>query len=191
MNDHPTPWTPPVIELLNALLVQRPILTYRQIAARLSEVNGWRFTKNSVIGYAKRNGIPNRNPPQPSRRGENSSPGQGHTPPSCGSRHASSSRAGPTSCGFGSCCPTNACGRSTMSARSFSAPGPKPPAARTAGITPEFPTPHWQGPMKQIVHTDSGWWIAWPSTGNDALLNWIGPYRWRWLAVFRRWWWFR
>jgi hypothetical protein len=74
MNDYPTPWTPDVIEAFNALLTERPMLTYRQIAARLSEVNGWYFSKNSCIGYAKRIGVPNRKPGQPSRKGKTLKP---------------------------------------------------------------------------------------------------------------------
>ena len=45
--------------------------------------------------------------------------------------------------------------------------------------------------MKQIIQNNNGWWIVYPSTGSDAWTHWVGPYRWRWLAVFRRWWWWR
>jgi len=62
MNDYPTPWTPDIVERFNELLAEQPMLTYSQIAARLSEVNGWYFTKNSCIGYARRIGVPSRRP---------------------------------------------------------------------------------------------------------------------------------
>jgi hypothetical protein len=40
---------------------------------------------------------------------------------------------------------------------------------------------------KTLIQNNHGWWIVWPSTGNDAWTHWHGPYRWRWLAATVRW----
>ena len=65
----PSPWTPPIVELFHALLAERPVLHYRKIAERLSAVNGYAFTKNACIGFARRNGVPRRKPPRLSSKG--------------------------------------------------------------------------------------------------------------------------
>jgi len=42
--------------------------------------------------------------------------------------------------------------------------------------------------MKQLIRNTKGWWVVQPSTGNNAIAYWTGPYRWRWLAaLMRRW----
>ena len=62
MRNFPSPWTPPVVEQLHVLLAEQPQLLYGEIAQRLNEMFGTQLTKNACIGFAKRNGVPTRNP---------------------------------------------------------------------------------------------------------------------------------
>ena len=55
-------WFPPVIKTFLALLQERPLLRYAEIARRLNEEHGTHFTKNACIGFGRRIGAAPRQP---------------------------------------------------------------------------------------------------------------------------------
>ncbi len=55
-------WTPPVVSRFNELLKASPVLTYGQIAQRLSAEFNLSITKNAAIGFGRRTGAPKRSP---------------------------------------------------------------------------------------------------------------------------------
>ena len=70
VNGSDTVWTAEALELLETLAGLEENLTYREIAARMTEQLGTRFTKNSCIGRGRRMRLP----PRPSRAHREPSP---------------------------------------------------------------------------------------------------------------------
>ena len=62
VNGSDTVWTAEALELLETLAGLEENLTYREIAERMTEALGKRFTKNSCIGRGRRMGLPPRPP---------------------------------------------------------------------------------------------------------------------------------
>ena len=60
VNGSDTVWTTEALELLETLAGLEENLTYREIAQRMTEQLGVRFTKNSCIGRGRRMGLPPR-----------------------------------------------------------------------------------------------------------------------------------
>jgi len=59
-----SPWTAAVVEAFHALLLERPVVPYEIIAARLNAAHGTSLTKNACIGFGRRQGVPKRQPPR-------------------------------------------------------------------------------------------------------------------------------
>jgi hypothetical protein len=55
-------WTKEMKETLMKIASENPMMSYRDIAKRMSSVFGVTFTKNSLIGKARRLGVPQRPP---------------------------------------------------------------------------------------------------------------------------------
>ena len=59
-NNFKPPWEPTLVARFHELLKLDPPLSYTIIAMRLTEEFGVPLTKNAVIGYGRRNGVPRR-----------------------------------------------------------------------------------------------------------------------------------